>query len=318
MSKQFAKYIKLLQVLFLLPICTFALKGHKKDFKQKIVLNDSIRQLAPGKFVQLSDGYVHYELSGNDTGKVVVFIHGLVAPYYVWDKTVTGMNEEDFKILRFDLYGRGFSDRPELQYDETTYYQELCELLDTLHIQDKINLVGVSMGCLIALNFADKQPERVDKICLIDPGGCNLSKPRLVLAGLNIPGISKRMRSIGGPLFAKTTCNRNFFNNKAGKEAKTLFVSQLKYKGYMNAIMSTIKNFNLYDQRDLMRELAYKADNIMLIWGKKDRIAPYRKSKQVKKCLPEASFYTIKKAGHTPQYEKADVVNPLLIQFLKN
>ena len=76
--------------------------------------------------MQLSQGYVHYELGGPVGGEKVVLVHGLSVPYYIWDPTFDALTEAGFRVLRYDLYGRGFSDRPKLRYDADLFDEQLC------------------------------------------------------------------------------------------------------------------------------------------------------------------------------------------------
>jgi len=55
---------------------------------------------------------------------------------------------------------------------------------------------------------------------------------------------------------------------------------------------------------------------VLLIWGQEDRMVPFETSEQVLAAMPQAEFHPIDDAGHIPHYEKPDVVNPLLIEFL--
>lgn len=58
------------------------------------------------EFAKLSDGTVAYELTGPESGELVVLVHGVSGPMMVWDKTVPALNAAGFRTLRFDLYGR--------------------------------------------------------------------------------------------------------------------------------------------------------------------------------------------------------------------
>ena len=120
-----------------------------------------------------------------------------------------------------------------------------------------------------------------------------------------------------GTLLTNIMYHRMFFDNELANEIKPEFDNQLEYQGYMNAIVSTIQNFNLYDQRNCIHDLANKGNNIILIWGKKDKVIPHRKSNCFLKRMPDASLHIIKKAGHIPQYEKSEEVNLILIDLLK-
>jgi alpha-beta hydrolase superfamily lysophospholipase len=96
---------------------------------ERLEMDDQARQLAPGAFVQLTRGRVHYELAGPEDGRLVVLVHGFSVPSFVWDPTFEALVSRGFRVLRYDLYGRGFSDRPDTAYDRALYVEQLRELL---------------------------------------------------------------------------------------------------------------------------------------------------------------------------------------------
>ena len=65
-------------------------------------------------FIDLSVGKTHYELVGPETGRTVVLLHGGTIPMWTWDRQVPALVEAGFRVLRYDMCGRGYSDSPEL------------------------------------------------------------------------------------------------------------------------------------------------------------------------------------------------------------
>src|SRR5258708_5112381 len=121
-------------------------------FDQEILpMDDAARHSAEasqfgGSYVQLADGVTHYGLAGPSDGRTVVLVHGFSVPYYIWDPTFAALTQGGFRVLRYDLYGRGFSDRPAIRYDADLYVRQLRELLGALKIDGPVDLIGVSMG----------------------------------------------------------------------------------------------------------------------------------------------------------------------------
>ncbi|MFX1507287.1 MAG: alpha/beta fold hydrolase, partial [Promethearchaeota archaeon] len=79
-------------------------------------LNEATRKTLKGEFIQLSRGYTHYELDGPVDGDITVLVHGFSTPLFIWNPTFELLVREGFRVLRYDLYGRGYSDRPVLKY----------------------------------------------------------------------------------------------------------------------------------------------------------------------------------------------------------
>lgn len=84
-------------------------------------LDDLARMEAPGSFITLAKGKVHYETAGPGNGVPLVLVHGLSVPGYIWDPIFHPLARAGFRVIRFDLYGRGFSDKPKVRYDVAVF-----------------------------------------------------------------------------------------------------------------------------------------------------------------------------------------------------
>src|SRR5262245_47281480 len=84
---------------------------------ETVDLDQSVRSQAPGKFIKLSDGFVHYQLIGPSEAPTVALVPGATVPFFVWDPIIDPLLKAGVRVLRFDLFGRGYSDRPNLRND---------------------------------------------------------------------------------------------------------------------------------------------------------------------------------------------------------
>ena len=136
------RFSKLLFSILLILIVVFLIGSYLFSITKMQTLTDEVRKETSGQFIQLSKGKIHYELSGPKNAQTVVLIHGFTTPYFVWDKNVEELTNAGFRVLRYDHYGRGLSDRPEVKYDRNLYDHLLIELLQKLNIQTPVHLVG--------------------------------------------------------------------------------------------------------------------------------------------------------------------------------
>src|SRR6185436_10669309 len=134
-------------------------------------LNDLTRKNLSGSFIQLPDGVTHYELSNPDKENTVILVHGFSVPYFIYDPTFEFLTQAGFRVVRYDLFGRGFSDRPDTRYNIDLFVRQLGDLLDALRFTRRVSLVGLSTGGPITAAFTALHPERVNKLVLIDPIG---------------------------------------------------------------------------------------------------------------------------------------------------
>jgi len=132
-------------------------------------LNDTVRARLGGTYIRLSDGITHYKLEGPNDGKVVVLVHGGTIPMWTWDKQVKALKDAGFRVLSYDKYGRGYSDRPDVTYDQELYKRQLSELVDKLALTKPFDLIGISLGGGTAVNFTARYPHRVRKLVMISP-----------------------------------------------------------------------------------------------------------------------------------------------------
>ncbi|WP_150122055.1 alpha/beta fold hydrolase, partial [Sulfitobacter sp. HI0129] len=82
--------------------------------------------------------------------------------------------------LVYDLYGRGYSDRPRTRQDAQFFHRQLRELLDHVGVGDDITLIGYSMGGAIATSFAAEHPGRIQQLVLLAPAGMRVPAGRMI------------------------------------------------------------------------------------------------------------------------------------------
>lgn len=279
-------------------------------------LDAQTRASLPGQFVTLSEGIVHYELAGPEEAPLVVLVHGFSVPYYVWDPTFTALSEAGFRVLRYDLYGRGYSDRPQVAYDQGLFTGQLTELLSALEVEGPVVLVGLSFGGAVVARYVDEYPEQVQGLVLIDPQVASVSTDDIF--PLNIPWVGEYLMSVYmAPHMLPESQPDDFYRPERFPDWEEMYRVQMQYTGFKRAILSSIRNmvglYPLADYRTLGREDLHT----MLIWGEEDQTISFTEIELVREAFPQAEFYTIAEAGHLSHYEQADTVNSLLVDFLK-
>src|SRR4029077_1911764 len=121
-------------VIALLVILVSAFGVDRYYNQERSDLTDAVRQGAGGSYTSLPDGTVHYQVAGPDSGRVVVLVHGFSVTYYIWDPLFGDLASAGFRVVRYDIYGRGFSDRPRTSYDADLFDRQLVDLLAALKI----------------------------------------------------------------------------------------------------------------------------------------------------------------------------------------
>jgi len=275
-------------------------------------LDDVARGNAPGQFVELSNGMVHYEMSGDENAQTVVLLHGYSVPMYIWDMTFNPLVEAGFRVLRLDLYGRGFSDRRDLRYDKDLYISQISELLEALNITGPVDLIGMSMGGSISVAFTDQYPEKIRKIVFIDTefsSGGTPYPPDFMTTGV------RQLRE-GAESMAEGQLG-DFYNPDKFPGWPDKYRVQMQYDGFFRALVSTSMYFYLTNFQEIYERVGQQGRDILIVWGNDDMNIPVEIGEMVQSVLRGSQLVVIEESGHLPHYEQPDKVNPVLIEFLK-
>ena len=302
-------------LVLLLAALAWASLNYRRADMEKAALTEDVRQAAGGSYVATPAGVVHYQLAGPDTGQAVVLVHGFSTPYYIWDPAFNALVEAGFRVLRFDLLGRGFSDRPDVRYDAGLFDRQIMALLDALKITPPVDLAGLSMGGAVVQTFANRHPERTRSVILVDPSFSH-GTARLPWY-LHVPILREYAMAVWAAPGMAAGQLSDFHHPERFPDWPERYRVQMQYPGFRRAILST----RLSDEgRDLSleyAELGRKSIPVLLIWGKEDHTVPFERSDELRKLVPQAEFHAIEDAGHIPYMERPEVVNPILIQFLR-
>ena len=290
---------------------SFPYRGENKD------LNDAERASLPGSFVKLADGVTHYELGGPENGQPVVLVHGFSVPYFIWDITFAALTSAGFCVLRYDLFGRGFSDRPRTKYNMDLFVRQLHDLLDALHFQ-QVSLVGLSMGGPISTAFTVRYPERVSKLALIDPVGKQGMPLSWLYKTALLPGVSELILGLAGTDNMVKSAATDFFDPEHVAMFQEKYRLQMQYRGFKRAILSTLRNNMVSGHPLIYNQLGQLSKPVLLFWGRQDQTLPFEHSADIVAAVPGIEFHPIEGTGHIPHFEKHEIVNPILINFLRN
>ena len=284
---------------------------------ETLELNDETRKSAGGSFIQLSGGITHYELSNPNEENTVVLVHGFSVPYFIFDPTFEFLSRSGFRVLRYDLFGRGFSDRPDSRYNIDLFDQQLTDLLDALRFTRPINLVGLSLGGVITSTFTARHSGRVKSLTLIDPAGARPVSISPLLAIVKMPFVAEAVFSLVGNEMVIKNMGKDLFDPKLVEHFQAKYAVQMQYKGYRRAILSTARN-GMLDSFVKTYEQVGKMDMpVLLFWGRNDRTVPFEYNETLRAMLPNVEFHVIEDCGHIPHYEKPGEVNPILLEFLR-
>ena len=279
-------------------------------------LDDAARTQAGGSYVTLPEGVTHYELSGPGDGQVVVLMHGATIPMYAWDAQVKPLTDAGYRVLRYDMYGRGYSDRPSGDYSQAFYRKQLADLLDALKVKQPVDLVGLSMGGGLAMDFTANYPDRVKDVVLVAPM-INSIKNDTNFNLMRIPIVGEFLtRLVATGVMSGRAAQLMQKSPKAAEYAK-MFKDQTGFKGFEKASLAAARSDAWADYTADYQAVGKQARDILLIWGTADSDITPQMVQAIQKALPNVQFKQIEGAGHDPQVDVPDQVNGLILDFLK-
>src|SRR5438552_2113375 len=230
-------------------------------------LDAATRAGLPGQFAKLTDGFTHYELAGPAGGRVVVLAAGFSVPYYIWDPTFNALTEAGVRVLRYDYYGRGYSDRPAIPFNDDMYVRQLDELLNAVHITGPIDLVGISFGGSLITSFADKYPERVRSLVYFDP---SIRRPYQLSLVEDVPLVWNYLTAVLDERFWADGQLGDFLHPEHFPDWATRYRDQMQYKGFRRARLSEIVSNTDIDQTEQLKRVGQHRRPVLVIWGKQD------------------------------------------------
>lgn len=130
-NKYRKKRLHVLIIILFLFICSYLILNlERKD------LNGKLWSTLEGNTIETSDGNIYFNFSKENTGPLVVLVHGFSTPSYIWDPTYDFLENNGYRVISYDLFGRGYLDRPNADYNLDLYVRQLSELLSELGIND--------------------------------------------------------------------------------------------------------------------------------------------------------------------------------------
>lgn len=285
--------------------------------REHLRLDATLRTNAPGRFVELRDGVTHFELTGPKDGPRVVLIHGVSGPMGVWDRATPALVKAGFRVLRYDQFGRGYSDRVDIDHDEEFYERQLGELLDAIGWQQPVTLIGSSMGALIATRFTNEHPTRVARVVLVGPAGFPI-EGGATTAVLGVPGLGEYIMSAFGDEMLSEHHKKYFVDPERGRALQHAFEAQLEVIGTKRSIRSTMTRMPVTQYEEGYRRLGQSGKPVRIVWGRDDQTFRFIHSERALELIPQGSLVPIDAAAHLPQFERPGAFTRATVPFLRS
>jgi pimeloyl-ACP methyl ester carboxylesterase len=284
---------------------------------ERVTLDDAARREVPGSYVRLADGVTRYEIAGPDTARAVVLAAGFSVPAYIWDSLFHGLADSGFRVVRYDYYGRGWSDRIDAAYDQDLFVRQLADLLDSLRIAGPVDLAGLSFGAAVATSFADRHPDRIRTLMYFDPV-FNTGRP-LPPEERSAWRWNLHMVLRGGSDRMAIGQLEDFLHPERFPDWVPRYRAQQRFKGTRESLRRSRAAIAVAPhQGEQIRGLGAGGVPVLIVWGREDPVAPFESSAALLAAMPGATFVPVDSAAHLPHLERPRAVLPAVVGFLRD
>jgi pimeloyl-ACP methyl ester carboxylesterase len=251
---------------------------------------------------------------GNSSGPPVVLIHGYTDNARDWVPMLPYLSKS-FRLILVDIRGHGQSSKPECCYSRLDFAYDIKLLLDALAVK-KADIVGHSLGSIIAQTFAEYWPDRTSHVVLIastggQPPGTPPKAPQFDFAA--------QIRQLKEPIDpdspfmiawwdSPTPVDPDFIRRQR-KDA-----AGIPLRVWLAVLDEGVSLDTAYP--DLQRTLPRLTAPTLLIWGSKDPIMEEPARQSLRKALPNAQVKVFDGLGHNPFWEDPQGVAVVVNSFL--
>lgn len=246
--------------------------------------------------------------------EAVVFLHGFGASSYSWRKVVVRLG--GYRTVAFDLHGFGYTERPPgiAPYTSAGQVALIRDVLDRLDV-DRAHLVGHSYGGALAMAFAERYPERLLSLVLVDPAHPDYPqlRRRRVAAWRPLTELYVRVWALRPELVGRALRSSIADDALVTPELVDAYLERLRVEGtpraYYGITVPTPPDGPPVD-------LSGIEVPTLVVWGAEDTVIPIAIGRSASADLPCHRFVALEGAGHMPMEERPAELAAAIRKFL--
>ncbi|MDP8223170.1 MAG: alpha/beta hydrolase [Candidatus Lernaella stagnicola] len=252
-------------------------------------------------------------------GKPLVLIHGFADSTYCFHENLKPLVEAGYRVILIDQPGMG---RSEIPSDDYTYSIEnqaagVAGLVEALGV-DRYTIGGSSMGGGISLYLALTKPESIERLILFDPACFDLGRHGM-MPFAERPGLRDVIGAATGRWAVGMALQDVYYDRrKVTVELLDEYARPLDKDGYRKALIRLLTEYHSPRFKWMSMNYSALTKPTFIFWGRQDRWVPLEFGRRLNAALPNSHLEIIDKSGHLPHQERPELVNPLLLDFLRN
>jgi pimeloyl-ACP methyl ester carboxylesterase len=181
--------------------------------------------------------------------------------------------------------------------------QQLFTFLDQFVQTPPYHLVSSSLGGKVAVEFAVRYPQLVNRVVLLCPSGMGDAEQLPIMAGVRAQDAHAMVRSV----FHKP----RRVDGEMLRYYKSKFANRQWTKGFIRTVKGTLDH-------SVREQLKRVTAPTLLVTASGDRVCDPKTAEAAARELPNGHFRKIQRCGHAPQIEKHWLINRLVVDFLSS
>jgi pimeloyl-ACP methyl ester carboxylesterase len=261
---------------------------------------------AAKRTLALSDGVeLAYLEMGDPRGRAVVLIHGYTDNARDWVPLIPYLSGKE-RLIVVDIRGHGRSSKPDCCYARVDFAYDIKLLLDALKV-DRADVVGHSLGSVIAQTFAEYWPEHTRKVVLISSTGG--PKPFIP------PDYVSEIRKLKEPIDPDSPFMIAWWSSPTRVSEEFIRRQRQDSARIPLKVWLAVLDQSLYTT-DLQATLPRLKAPCLLIWGQADPLVGEDMRSTLREALPDARVKIFDRLGHNPFWENPRGVASVIDEFL--
>jgi len=284
---------------------------------------------ASEKFIEVDGMAVNYVAVGQGA-PTVLLLHGIGASYRIW-QTALPLLSRLRRVVAIDLPGFGASSPAPGNFGATEaagHIDRICEFLGL----GTVDVVGHSMGGMLAMQLAYSHPERVGRLALISAGLTSIMKfyrhplatviaepaicarfvTQVMVATVAVPPSVVRY-VVEQPRLRKLAC-RDYLAD-AERVDGDLLLDVLLSCGGPSTLLAAMMGFR-FDFMEVAEAMTRRPERALLVAGARDRFTAANDAMAFGRLIGSGDLITIPETGHWPMIERPQALNCVLRAWL--
>lgn len=255
---------------------------------------------------RLSTGVrLHYVEQGHPAGHPVLMLHGYTDSSYSFSR-VLPLLDPRYRALALDLRGHGDSERPAAGYALSDFAADVVAFMDELELESA-TLVGHCMGSLVAQRVALVAPERVERLALIS----SMTAARNIVGAVELQEAVEALDGEVPAAFAREFQEGTVYGGVPAEFMDGVVAESLKVPARVwRAALRGILDDEHVPHLGRIRAPSH------LFWGERDALLTRAEQESLAAALADADLTSYPETGHSPHWERPELVVRDLESFI--